>query len=166
MSVLDRVIPQWDVRTRRSIEIDALPERIWRALHETTMRETPIARSLFRIRGLPSQGERGILALEGFATIADEPERELLVGAVGKPWTPRGGIVRGADVATFARPGYARMALNITLEGRRLATETRVRCTDARSRALFRLYWLVVGPFSRIVRAEWLRAIKRRAEAR
>lgn len=94
----------------------------------------------------------------------DEPERELVVGAVGKPWTPSGGLVRGADVATFARPGFARMALNVTLDDGTLATETRVRCTDARSRLLFRLYWLVVKPFSVLVRAEWLRAVKRRAE--
>ena len=158
------MLPRWDVRTRRSIEIDAPPARIWRALHETTMRETRIARLLFRIRRLPSGGDRPILELEGFATIAEEPERELVVGAVGKPWSPRGGLVRDAEVATFDRPGYARMALNVTLDGRTLATETRVRCTDRRSRLLFRLYWLVVGPFSRVVRADWLRAIKRRAE--
>ena len=33
------------------------------------------------------------------------------------------------------------------------------------SRALFRTYWLVVGPFSGAVRKEWLRAIERRARA-
>jgi hypothetical protein len=161
---LDRVIPQWDVRTRRSIEIEAPAARIWRTLHETTMRETRVTRLLFRIRGLPSARDRSILELEGFTTISEEPERELVVGAVGKPWSPRAGLVRNADVAAFDRPGYARMALNVTLDGRTLATETRVRCTDRRSRRLFRLYWLVVGPFSRLVRADWLRAIKRRAE--
>jgi hypothetical protein len=57
------------------------------------------------------------------------------------------------------------MALNITYDGAMLSTETRVLCTDSRSRALFRLYWLVVGPFSRLVRDDWLRAIARRAAA-
>jgi hypothetical protein len=164
MSELDRVIPRWDVRTRRSIDVDAPPARIWRAVHETTMRETRVARLLFRVRGLPSAVDRGIFELEGFATIADEPERELVVGAVGKPWTPHGGLVAAADVATFDRPGYARMALNVTLGGVTLATETRVRCTDRRSHVFFRLYWLVVGPLSSVVRDDWLRAIKRRAE--
>ena len=158
------MIPRWDVRTRRSVEIDATPDRIWRALHETTMREAPVSGLLFRLRGLPAGADRPILELEGFATIAEEPERELAVGAVGRPWAPRGGLVPGADVASFDRPGYARMALDVTLDGTTLATETRVACTDARSRRSFRLYWLVVGPFSRVVRAEWLRAIKRRAE--
>ena len=164
MRELERVIPHWDVRTRRSIDVDAPPAAIWRALHETTMRETRIARLLFRVRRLPAVGDRRILDLEGFTRLAEEPERELVVGAVGKPWTPRGGLVAGADVAAFDRAGYARMALNVTLEGRTLATETRVRCTDRRSQLLFRLYWSLVGPFSRVVRADWLRAIKRRAE--
>ena len=128
------------------------------------MRETRIARLLFRVRGLPSAVDRGIFELEGFATIADEPGCELLVGAVGRPWTLRGGLVPRADVAAFDRPGYARMALNVTLAGVTLATETRVRCTDRRSHVLFRLYWLVVGPLSGVVRDDWLRAIKRRAE--
>ncbi len=158
------MIPEWDVRTRRSIVVDAPPHAIWRAVHETTIGETRVARVLFRIRGLPAGSSRPFLALEGFARVAEQPERELVVGAVGKPWAPRGGLLTEADVATFDRPGYARMALNVTLDDRTLATETRVACTDPRSRLLFRLYWLVVGPFSGLVRDDWLRAIKHRAE--
>ena len=33
--------------------------------------------------------------------------------------------------------------------------------TDARSRALFRVYWLVVRPFSGVSRWAWLRAVAR-----
>ena len=162
--LLSEVLPRFDVSKRRSLAIDAPPERVWAALHETTLGEIPIARLLFRIRGLPADAERGILELEGFQRLAEEPERELVVGAVGKPWTPRGGLLPDADVRTFSRPGYARMALNVLYDAGTLSTETRVHLTDARSRLWFRLYWLLVGPFSGVVRDAWLRAIKRRAE--
>jgi len=136
---------------------------VWAALHDVTLGELPVARLLFRLRGLPSDPAGGILTLEGFQRIAEEPGRELVVGAVGKPWTPRAGIRRNVDVATFAEPGYVRMALNVTYDGRELATETRVAATDGPARVVFKLYWLVVGPFSGIVRREWLRAIAGRA---
>jgi hypothetical protein len=41
----------------------------------------------------------------------------------------------------------------------RLSTETRVLALDGKSRLAFRIYWLVVGPFSALIRRRWLRAI-------
>jgi hypothetical protein len=164
--LLSEVLPEYDVRKRHAIGLNAPPDRVWDAIHETTLGDLRVARMLFRLRGLPSAHDRGILELEGFQRLAEDPGRELVVGAVGKPWSPRGGLVRGADLRAFREPGYALMALNITCDGKTLATETRVLCTDPRSRRLFRLYWLVVGPFSGIVRKDWLRAIARRTAAR
>ena len=163
--LLSEVLPRYDVRTRRSIEIDAPRERVWEALRATTLSDMRTARLLFRLRGLPSDGGGSILELEGFRELAEDPGRELVVGAVGRPWLPRAKLVEGADVRTFREPGYALMALNVVYSDNRLVTETRVRCTDRRSRLWFRLYWLVVGPFSLVVRADWLRAVKRRATA-
>ena len=161
--LLSEVLPEYDIRKRHAIPLDAPPDRVWDAIHETRLGELRVARTLFRLRGLPSARDSGILELEGFQRLAEEPGRELVLGAVGKPWSPRGGLVRGADPRTFREPGYAVMALNITHDGTTLATETRVLCTDSGSRRLFRLYWLVVGPFSGIVRNDWLRAIELRA---
>jgi hypothetical protein len=86
------------------------------------------------------------------------------VGAVGRPWVLTAHLERDADLRSFSDPGYAKMALNVTYEGCTLATETRVELTDSRSRLLFKLYWLVIGPFSGVVRGAWLRAIARRAK--
>ncbi len=38
--------------------------------------------------------------------------------------------------------------------------ETRVQAVDDRSRRAFRLYWLVVGPLSSLIRRRWLRAVE------
>jgi hypothetical protein len=45
----------------------------------------------------------------------------------------------------------------------RLVTETRVACVDAASRRWFRLYWLVVRPFSGVIRKAMLSAVAREA---
>ena len=69
----------------------------------------------------------------------------------------------------FDRPGMAVAAWNFTVlptdEGSLVATETRVRCTDAAARRSFARYWRVVRPFSGLIRTEALRAIRRTAES-
>ena len=159
-------MPLWDVRERHSILVDAPGERILAALREVTLGELPVSRALFRLRGLGGAAGGSVLDQlpRGIATLADDPGRELVLGAVGRPWRPGGGMVPGADPRAFETPGYARMALAFEFAGGELSTETRVLCTDAASRRRFRLYWLVVRPFSGLIRREWLRAIKRRAE--
>ena len=89
-----------------------------------------------------------------------------MLAAIGQPWKLRGGERRrDVDFRTFADPGFAKMAFNFRLDGSTLSTETRVLLTDERSRRAFRRYWLVIRPFSGLIRRAWLRAIARRAEA-
>ena len=47
-----------------------------------------------------------------------------------------------------------------------MSTETRVLCADAAALRSFRRYWLVVGPFSGLIRILMLRAIAATAIAR
>ena len=47
----------------------------------------------------------------------------------------------------------------------RLATETRVVAHGISARRKFRAYWLLVGPFSGLIRKEMLRLVKRNAES-
>jgi hypothetical protein len=85
-----------------------------------------------------------------------------VLAAIGRPWTPSGGIRRGDDVGAFAAPGYAKMGMDLRGEPGRLVTETRVELTDERARRLFRPYWLLVKPFSILIRRLWLRAALKR----
>ena len=55
------------------------------------------------------------------------------------------------------------MIINFRTSTRGLTTETRVLLTDERSRRAFRRYWLVIRPFSGLIRRNWLTAIVRRA---
>ena len=99
------------------------------------------------------------------SSILSRTPTELVAGAVGAVWRPRGGLVhldgpdawRNADV-----PGTIKAAVDFRAEptatGSRLSTETRVLASDARARRAFRLYWLVVGPFSALIRRRWLAA--------
>jgi hypothetical protein len=169
VSLLDDVLPEWHFRERHRRHVNAGPERVFAAVHELTLAETPVAAVLVRLRGMHPQRDRPIfdeMRRVGFEVEAEEPGRELAFAAVGQPWKVRGGKRRrGVDFRTFAEPGFAKMAFNFRLDGPTLSTETRVLLTDEQSRRAFRRYWLVIRPFSGLIRRAWLRAIARRAEA-
>lgn len=127
----------------------------------------PVANLVFRLRGM--RGSSSVSVFERlpptFSILAEEPTRELVAGGIGKPWRLRGGgVPRVDDFRGFVEPGFAKMAMNFRLEGRTLSTETRVFLTDETARRAFRRYWLVIRPFSGLIRRVWLRAIKRHAE--
>lgn len=107
----------------------------------------------------------------GFTILAEHPNEELLIGLAGRFWSLSGGLraVDGETFRTFDEPGSARAAWNFALTSGRdgatlLSTETRVQCTDARARRRFRVYWMVVRPFSGLIRRDMLRELKRQCE--
>jgi hypothetical protein len=121
-----------------------------------TPAEAPLLRVLFGLRGL-----RGSADLPVWAQLEEAGFRELVpdtLVAHGRPWQLLGGL-------GLQKGSLAKMALDFRSEAGQLSTETRVWLTDAQARRRFRAYWLVVRPFSGLVRRSWLRAAKRRAEA-
>lgn len=163
---LDAALPVWHYAERHDTRVDAPPARALAAVHAVAAAELPFARLLLRLRGLrPHRSDTLVDAMlaDGFMRFEDH-----VLVLVGRPWTARGGLLRVDDFVAFDEPGYAKMALGFSAEpdgdGTRLATETRVFLTDDRSRKRFAAYWLVVRPFSGLVRRTWLAAAKRRAE--
>jgi len=106
-----------------------------------------------------------------FILLGEKPNEELLLGLVGRFWTASGELRRldAEGFRSFKEQGYAKAAWNFSLAERPdgsvlLETETRVYCLDQSSRRRFQLYWLVVGPFSGLIRRDVLQAVKRSAE--
>jgi hypothetical protein len=181
--LIDDWMPASEFAERHAIRVAAPPARAWEAVRTLDLSASPVVRGLFALRSLPGllsgrrmQG-RGLgttmerLMENGFVLLAEHPPREIVLGLAGRFWTPTGGITRFApdEFRGFARPGMAVAAWNFTVlptdEGSLIATETRVRCTDAAARRSFGRYWRVVRPFSGLVRREALRAIRRAAES-
>ena len=163
---LDDALPVWHHGERHELYVDAPSARALAAVRAVSAAEMPSARRLMRLRGLrPSRAGSLVEAMmaDGFAPFGDD-----VLVLVGRPWSLRGGLRQVEDFLAFHEPGYAKMALDFTAvpegDGTRLATETRVFLTDDSARRRFAAYWLVVRPFSGLVRRSWLAAAKRRAE--
>lgn len=170
--LIDDYLPVYDVAKRHAILIEATPAQVFDAVQQADFGASPVIRVLFALRGLP----RTALTVEGmerlgFLRLGTRPNEELVLGLIGRFWTPSGDLqsVTPEHFRTFDRAGYAKAAWNFhvtPLSGSavRLSTETRVRCLDDRSRFWFRVYWQIVGPFSGWIRRAMLRVIKRHAE--
>jgi hypothetical protein len=55
------------------------------------------------------------------------------------------------------------MIADFRVDDGQLTTETRVLLTDEASRRAFARYWLLIRPFSGLIRRRWLAAVARRA---
>jgi hypothetical protein len=184
VSLIDEWMPEAHFSEFHATDVAAPPERAWAAVRRLDLGRSWLVRGLFALRSLPAllagRPKRGDGALgttmdallaSGFVLLQEDAPREMVLGLVGRFWAPAGGIVRVTpdEFRAFRQPGMAMAAWNFTIRptagGCRVATETRVRCTDARARRSFSFYWRIVQPFSGLIRMEALRAIRRAAES-
>lgn len=180
--LLDRFMPVYEVAERHHIRVDAPAAVTLDAAREADIEASPVVRAIFRTRELVmgASGTRartpGLLAdmrALGWGVLAEVPHREIVVGAVTRPWE--------ADVtfralppdrfASFAEPGYVKIAWTLRadpLDSTRstFRTETRVMTTDAEARRRFRRYWSMVSPGIIVIRWALLRPVKQDAERR
>ena len=185
-SALDDLLPHPDVVERHSRLVRATPARADAAVRALTLREVPLVAVLTAVRSLPdlpgrrrrspSSGagrpllEQAVAA--GFTVLDDVPGEQVVLGLIAQMWRPGGQVVRPAGrtgFLEFAEPGFAKAAMVVQVTpqdgGTRVDTETRVRATDPGARRAFARYWLLIGPFSGLIRHLLLRGIAARAEA-
>lgn len=174
----DEFLPVYDVIMRHTVSVAAPASVVWTALHRADFAGAWYVRALLILRGLRRPAQRDRLTLDrlargAFIPLGEREGREIALGLVGRFWTPSGGrvTVTPEDFKRFATLGHARAVWTFVIEpmgpeATRLATETRVACVDAASRRRFRLYWLVVRPFSGLIRRAMLAAIAREATRR
>ncbi|MCI0688151.1 MAG: hypothetical protein L0Y54_13075 [Sporichthyaceae bacterium] len=161
-------LPEFDVREYHERVVMLAPEQAIAAVLELPVCPDPLVRALFRLRGFRATHESigEFSTHHGFLELARTPST--YVFGLAARW--RGNPRRAADPQSWRswQPPGLKIAADFCAEplggGRtRLSTETRVLALDPRSRREFRLYWLVVGPFSALIRRRWLRAIETRA---
>lgn len=181
--VIDEFMPLYDVSKRYSMTISASVDTVYSALKIANINDSPIIRVLFFLRGLPAifkskthtlqKGRLTIsdIAGSGFMMLDEKPNDEMVIGIVGKFWKLSGNIHRipPEQFRAFNENNFAKAAWNFRLRPvnqavTELSTETRIKCTDEASRKKFSRYWIVIGPFSGIIRKEMLKIVKRDAE--
>jgi hypothetical protein len=185
---LDRLLPSYDLAVAHAHVFRVPPAGCFRAASEADLFRAPLVRALLGLRGLPpriagtltSRGgaaspgaSRATFRLKdmaglGWTLLGETPGSEMVLGQVSRPWkanaTPTGSPMTPERFVSFDRPGFAKIATSLRVDhyGNRssiLTMETRVAVTDEASRRRFRRYWLLVGPFSDLIRRTTIRRL-------
>lgn len=181
--LLDRFLPAYDVVERHHIRVDAPAAVTLRAARDQDLLRLPLVRTIFRTRELVLRSTpddrpqpRGLLAATqalGWGVLAEVPGREVVVGAVTRPWEANVTFraVPPEDFASFSEPGFVKIAWTLCADPvdeqtSICRTETRAVATDATARARFRRYWALASPGIGLIRLLSLKPLKRDAERR
>lgn len=181
--LLDRFMPVYEVVERHHIRVAAPAALTLAAAREQDLLQLPLVRPIFKareviLRATPDDRPqpRGLLAATqalGWGVLADVPDREIVVGAVTKPWEPNVTFqaLPPDDFTAFPEPGFVKIAWTLRAdpedgEASIFRTETRAVATDASARARFRRYWAFASPGIALIRQLSLRPLKREAEQR
>lgn len=183
--LLDEVMPRYQFREVHQIWVPAAPAVAYAVVKAVTPREIRLFAPLMAVRAAPSrlaghgpelQPSAPLLeqfAHQGFPVLDERPPAELVIGGVGRFWRLTGDgaletVRTRRDFVIFDHPGYAKAALNFTVEveeaGSRIVTETRVLGTDTDATRRFRRYWFAIRLGSAAIRKSWLKAIRQRIE--
>jgi hypothetical protein len=190
--ILDRFMPLYDIVERHHVRVAAPAAVTQAAAREMQLRDSCVVRAIFKGRELmlgagedshPDAGpEPGIepppgllpMALSlGWGVLADESGREVVLGAVTRPWEPNPVFrdLMPGEFAAFSEPGYVKIAWTLRADpagdsGSIFRTETRAMATDIDARAKFRGYWALVSPGVALIRRAMLVSLKQEAERR
>jgi hypothetical protein len=176
-------MPVYDVVERHHVRVAAPAEITLAAARELDLFGHPVVRAIVKTRELLLGAEpdtrprpRGLLAEAlalGWGVLADEPDREIVVGAVTRPWEPDVTFraIEPAEFAAFNEPDYIKIAWTLRADPADGAasifrTETRAVATDSAARVRFRRYWAFLSPGIIAIRWMALRALTADAERR
>jgi hypothetical protein len=181
--LLDRFMPFYEVVERHRVYVAAPAAMTLSAAKEQDLFAIPLVRAIFKARAIalraapdgrrrPQRLLNEVQAL-GWGVLAEELDRELVVGAVTQPWEANV-IFRSLppdEFAAFAEPGFVKIAWTLRVRpidprSSIFSTETRAVATDVTARRRFRRYWALASPGIALIRRLSLGPLKRDAERR
>jgi hypothetical protein len=182
-TLLDTFMPRYEIADRHHMRIAAPAETVLSAAFDVDFESSAVIRGIFKAREwiLNSKDDdtsrpRGLLAQTkslGWGILAEIPGREIVMGAVTKPWdaNPVFRALPPDQFTAFDEPGYVKIVWTLRadpVEGRGsiFRTETRAIATDSEARRKFRRYWALLSPGIIVIRYAMLPAVKAEAERR
>lgn len=170
--LIDNYLPVFHFNEKHVIKIASDAETISSVMEQYDLGQSRLIRLLFWLRGMPSTNiSMRSLTKGGFIELERLQHEEIVIGLIGQFWKSNGNLQRfdPKEFISFNRGKFLKAVWNFHIENAQhgsstLSTETRVFCTDEFSRKRFRYYWMIVKPFSGLIRKEILRNIKKLAE--
>jgi len=186
--LIEQFLPTYDVAAVHAEVFRAPPAQCYLAASELDLFQAPLLQALLGIRALPQrvvgtlrggrkttnlEGSRRTFRLKdmigvGWILLGETPGAEMVLGQVSRPWKAVAASSHAPTTpqqfTSFDEPGFAKIATSIRIDpygndSSILTMETRVAVTDDESRRRFRRYWLLIRPFSSLIRRMALRLL-------
>jgi hypothetical protein len=182
-ALLDRFMPRYEIVERHRIEVEAPAGVTLAVAKEQDLFRSGLVRAIVTTRRVILGGAddeavrpRGLLSEMlslGWGVLADEPGREVVVGAVTRPWEANVVFrpLQPEQFAAFEEAGFVKIVWTLRADpvdgaSSIFRTETRAIATDPEAREKFRRYWSLVSPGVILIRRLSLAPLKREAERR
>lgn len=182
-ALLDTFMRDHDVCERHAIAVAAPADVTLAAARALELDRSRIIRAIFKARELLLRGTpdttprpRGLvdeMTSRGWGVLAEIPDREVVLGAVTRPWEadPVFRPLPPEAFAAFAEPDHVKIAWTLRVSprpdgGSMFRTETRAVATDPGARKKFRRYWALLSPGIRLIRTAMLHALDAAADRR
>ena len=150
----EHLVASWLGPTARRVKLHevllrAPPPRAYRAVLDLPLADLPLTRALFVLRGIPHQRDmtvRELFTAPPFRLLEEQEPVEIVF-----------------EIARRQFRAVANFRFDPQGSGVRVQTATWVETWSWPAGVVFAAYWLLVGPFSGLIRRELLRAAQRRA---
>lgn len=179
-SLLDTFMPEYDVRERHNIQIDAPASVVLDCASRMDLRQSRVVRAIFRAREIllgskphpvPEGGLLQFTKSIGWRTLAEESGHEIVMGAITQPWSADVIFkpVLPEEFAKLREPDHVKIAWTlradvVTSDTCIFRTETRAVACDESARKKFYRYWRRFRPGIVLIRLLMLKPLKRQAE--
>ena len=173
---LNSLLPEYQFSEHHTIVVLAKPDRVFAAVEAMDLSDSRIARVLMRLWRIPAKAiaknvpDRN-MSVKDFIPLIRKTPTDLVRGLIGGGNAPKDKSSVDAEAfRAFEAPGCMKLAWAFWLtdlgdDRVRVDTETRVFCTDKKTLRGFTVYWLIIRPWSGLIRMRLLASIKRDAES-
>jgi len=181
MALIDQFLPDYEFSERHQTMVRCAPGKLLDIVQNFRPPPDRVGDVLMRMRQFPARLMHHAapakfpppqpFTIANFTPLDRDGDREIVGGLVGRFWRADFGLVRIDGPAAFLAckaPCTAKLALGFAVEPvgelTRLTTETRVHCPDRYAFMMFLPYWLIIRPFSGLLRRRALNTIRAIAE--
>jgi len=182
-AILDRFIPDPDIRERFSTTVHAPYDLVMDVATTFDMQSLSLVRAIFWLRqtlmraaASPPRRPQGLLAETralGWGLLVEQPGQLVVCGAACQPWRANTSFtpLSADEFPTYDEPNQVKIAWTLETEAlgpalTRFSQETRAVGTDAQAKRSFRHYWRWARVGIIAIRLLLMPAVRRAAERR
>jgi len=169
--LMDKYLPCYTFNEYHEILVDSPMATVYDVAYDFDLSKSKTIAWLFKIRGLPTKrlNLQDFIDDIGFTNLESNAPYENLIGFWARlKIAPIPGY---EDFINNSISPWIKVVWNFQCEAlgknkTRVSTETRVLCVAPVTKITFRLYWLMIKPFSGLTRKKMLKIIKEDSETR